>query len=184
MHGELTASIQNGLGIYYLLVVILNLGFAAYQHYGRKDSRQGLIWTIVAGVFFIHAVAYFLHSNWVLSSWFRDTVTRIMGIYGGQMGPILYTLLSVVLFALFLRYRKPLTEPITAWAILNIFLLVSGWSMTDPNFRLIITKEDNVPITMLIFTVGFFTWLPFRLAVLNDERLAKGDPPLELLEFF
>ena len=45
--------------------------------------------------------------------------------------------------------------------------------MTDPNFRPIVTKPDNVPIVMLIFSVGFFTWLAFRKAVINDERLSQ-----------
>src|SRR5207244_2986084 len=68
------------------------------------------------------------------------------------------------------------------WTILNIILLVGGWSMTDWNFRQIVGKADNVPITMLIFSVGFFTWLALHQAVENDERLAKGEPPLEKLE--
>src|SRR5262249_261146 len=71
---------------------------------------------------------------------------------------------------------------IVAWSALNLFLLAAGWSMTDQEFRKIITKEDNVPIVMLIFVVPFFTWLAFRKAVLNDERIAKGEPPEEKLE--
>jgi hypothetical protein len=39
-----------------------------------------------------------------------------------------------------------------------------------------------VPIVLLIFSVGFFTWLGMRRAVLNDDRLARGEPPLEKLE--
>jgi hypothetical protein len=35
---------------------------------------------------------------------------------------------------------------------------------------------------MLIFSVGFFTWLPMRQAVINDDRLARGEPPMEKLE--
>jgi hypothetical protein len=54
--------------------------------------------------------------------------------------------------------------------------------MTDYTFQQIITKPDNVPIVMLIFTVGFFTWLPMRQAVINDDRLARGEPPMEKLE--
>src|SRR5437879_5811550 len=54
--------------------------------------------------------------------------------------------------------------------------------MTDNNFRLIVTKEDNVPIVLLIYTVGFFTWVGIRQAVINDERIAKGEPPLEKIE--
>jgi hypothetical protein len=54
--------------------------------------------------------------------------------------------------------------------------------MTDPDFRTIVTKEDNVPIVLLIFSVGFFTWLAFRKAVINDDRIARGEPPVEKLE--
>jgi hypothetical protein len=184
MHGSenLTPTIQDGLGIYYLLVMLLNLGFAAYYFFKGRQRGWGLVWAVVAGVFLLHAVAYFLHLGWVLPEGFRNATTRLMGAMGGQMGPILYTTLSVVAFILFLYFRKFLTEPVVAVAGLNLFLLAGGWSCTDPNFRLIITKEDNVPITLLIFTVGFFTWLAFRFAVLNDDRLARGEPPLEKLE--
>jgi hypothetical protein len=34
---------------------------------------------------------------------------------------------------------------------------------------------------MLISSVGFATWLALRKAVLNDERIARGEPPLEKL---
>jgi hypothetical protein len=98
------------------------------------------------------------------------------------MGPVTYFVLSVVLFILFLWFRSYLVDPIVAWSFLNFGLLFSGWAVTDPSFRLIVTKEDNVPIVLLIFTVGFFTWLAFRKGVLNDERLAKGEPPAEKLE--
>jgi len=98
------------------------------------------------------------------------------------MGPVTYFVVSVVLFILFLSFRKFLVDPIVAWAFLNFGLFFSGWAVTDPNFRLIVTKEDNVPIVLLIFTVGFFTWLAFRKGVLNDLRLAKGEPPAEKAE--
>ncbi len=54
--------------------------------------------------------------------------------------------------------------------------------MTDTNFKNIVTKPDNVPIVILIFSVGFTTWLALRKAVINDDRLARGEPPLEKLE--
>jgi Cytochrome b(C-terminal)/b6/petD len=34
----------------------------------------------------------------------------------------------------------------------------------------------------LIFTVGYFTWLGLRKMVINDERIAKGEPPTETIE--
>src|SRR5262249_16785789 len=72
--------------------------------------------------------------------------------------------------------------PSVAWAALNLLLLGGGWSMTDPYFQQILLKPDNVPIPLLIFSVGYFTWLAMRRAVLNDERIARGEPPLEKVE--
>jgi hypothetical protein len=98
------------------------------------------------------------------------------------MGPVTYFVMSVILFVVFLWFRRYLVDPLVAWIILAFGLFFAGWAVTDPNFRLIVTKEDNVPIVLLIFTVGFFTWLAFRKGVLNDERLAKGEPPAEKAE--
>ncbi len=175
-------NLQTGLAVFYFLVVLLNVGFALYQLRYRQNSTQGLLWLVVAGVFLVHALLYASHHGPVLSPGFRAFTTRLMGAWGGQAGPILYTALSVIGFVLFLRYRATLTEPSIAWLILSLGLLAGGWSMTDPEFGKIITKEDNVPITILIFTVGFFTWLAMRKAVLNDDRLARGEPPLEALD--
>jgi hypothetical protein len=35
---------------------------------------------------------------------------------------------------------------------------------------------------MLIYSVGFFTWVGMRKAVVNDERIARGEPPVETQE--
>ena len=80
------------------------------------------------------------------------------------------------------EYRRAITEPAVAWAILQATLLFSGWAMTDTNFKNIITKPDNVPIVILIFSVGFTTWLALRKAVINDIRLERGEPPVEKVE--
>ena len=69
-----------------------------------------------------------------------------------------------------------------AWSIVNLFLLYFGMSMTDYDFREIVTKPDNVPIVGLIVLVGYFTWLSLRRAVINDARMAQGLPNLEALE--
>jgi hypothetical protein len=59
---------------------------------------------------------------------------------------------------------------------MTLFLLVS---MSDPNFRLIVTKPDNVPIVGMLFLVPFFTWLALRQAVRNDQRMTNGKPLIE-----
>jgi hypothetical protein len=63
--------------------------------------------------------------------------------------------------------------------VLSAFFLFGTF---DPNFRLIITKPDNVPIVGLIFLLVFFTWYAIREAVLNDRRIAAGQGPIEKAE--
>src|SRR5262245_32839642 len=48
-----------------------------------------------------------------------------------------------------------------------------GVSLLDPNFRIIVTKADNVPIVGLIFLVGFFTWLALHQGFANDRRVEE-----------
>jgi hypothetical protein len=178
----LTGSLQNGLAIYYLVGVLLNFGFAAYQFFVRRDRTLGIVGAAFGALLLLHAGAYFAKLGLTLPIGLRLWTTSLMGALGGQAGPILYTLVSVVGFFVFLYYRRFFTEPIVAWVLLNLGLIVAGWSMTDPNFRLIVTKEDNVPITMLIISVGFFTWLGVRRMVLNDDRMGRNEPPLEAVE--
>lgn len=166
---------QTGLGVYYFLVALMNLGFAAYFHYHKNDRAQTLIWTAVAAVFAIHAVAYFAHLGWTLPDGIKNFVNYVLG-------PTTYFVAAVLGLAAFLIWRRFFTEPVVAWTIMQVGLLFSGWAMTDYTFQQIITKPDNVPIVMLIFSVGFFTWLPMRQAVINDDRLARGEPPMEKLE--
>lgn len=175
-------AMQDGLAVFYALIVLLNIGYALYQLRTHKRVLEAICWFVVAGLFALHAVLYATHHGPVLSSAFRTFTTRLMGAWGGQAGPILYSSLSVVAFVALLYFRKALTEPWVAWIILNLSFLAGGWSMTDVEFSKIITKEDNVPITMLIYSVGFFTWLALRKAVLNDERIKRGEPPVETTE--
>jgi hypothetical protein len=81
-----------------------------------------------------------------------------------------------------LAYRRVLANGLVAWALVNLSLLAFGLSMTDWDFRDIVTKPDNVPIVGLIILVGLFTWLALRRAVINDARMAQGLPNLEELE--
>lgn len=41
------------------------------------------------------------------------------------------------------------------------------------NLLAILSKADNIPIVMMIFLVGFFTWLAFRQARQNDKLVAE-----------
>src|SRR5262249_55149363 len=200
MHEYLTPSIQTGIGIYYFLVVLLNLGFVAYCYYAKRNMTQVLIWSIVSGVFLVHGLAYLItarslsssqarllkaehefsrlqtegpsegpladaekavesvreevknreHSAWVIPDWARNFVDWLMG-------PVTYFVISVAVFVVLLKFYKVFAEPIVAWTILNIGLFASGWAITDPNFRLITTKEDNGPSSRPISTPCYLT---------------------------
>lgn len=63
--------------------------------------------------------------------------------------------------------------------IFSILLVFFLFGLTDSNFRLIVTKPDNVPIVGLIFLVVFFLWLSMSQAMENDQRLAEGKKPKE-----
>jgi hypothetical protein len=175
MHtSSLSPQLQTGLGYYFLFVALLNAGFAAL--YGLRGQRRPLLlWGSVAGLFLLQALLFFFHLGFPMPEAIKDFVNAIMN-------PVSYFVLAVVFFVAFLYFRDVATEPTFAWSVLTGILLFFGWAMTDANFRAIVTKPDNVPIVMLIFAVGFFTWLPLRQAVLNDRRLAQGEPPLEKLE--
>jgi hypothetical protein len=174
-HHHLSASMQTGLGVYYFLVVLMNLGFAAYCHTTLRNRTQTLIWTVAAVVFFAHAIPYLAHHGPVLPEGIKRWVDW-------AIGPVTYFVAAVVGLAAMLYWRRQFADPIVAWSILQISLLGSGWAMTDNTFKDIIIKPDNVPIVILIFSVGFFTWLALRQAVINDDRLARGEPPMEKLE--
>jgi hypothetical protein len=172
---QLSTGLQNGLAVFYFLLALMNLGFAIYYFSSARNALLGGVWAAVAGLFVLHGIAYAFHAGWVMPVRLRIAVDWIMG-------PIVYSVVAMVLFVLLLVFRRFFTKPTVALTILNASLLFGGWAMTDPNFRAIVAKEDNVPISMLIFSVGFFTWLGLHRAVQNDERIAAGQPVLEKVE--
>jgi hypothetical protein len=175
MPHTLDPSLQNGLAGYYFLVALLNVGFAAYYVWGTRKPALAALWGAVGGLFLLHFLLYAVHHGPTLPAAGKAAVDFLMG-------PVTYSTLSLVAFVLFLVFRRFFVNPQVAWAVLNLSLLAAGWAMTDPEFQKIITKPDNVPIPMLIYSVGFFTWAAMYRAVQNDERIARGEPVLEKLD--
>src|SRR5207245_5321339 len=46
-------------------------------------------------------------------------------------------------------------------------------------YPLIDGKPDNIPIVDMLFLVGFFLFISMSQAYSNDERIARGEPPIE-----
>jgi len=57
-----------------------------------------------------------------------------------------------------------------------------AFGLTDPNFRKIVTKPDNIPIVGLIFLVNFFLWFSMKQAMENDARIEEGKGPIEAVD--
>ncbi|HEV3115474.1 MAG TPA: hypothetical protein VGY58_00380, partial [Gemmataceae bacterium] len=85
---------QTGLGVFYMLVVLMNLGFVAYQGKVKKDMRTGLFGLVWGVIFLFQAIFYLIHQGWQLDAGLRRSTTSLMLAYGGQAGPILYSTLS------------------------------------------------------------------------------------------
>ncbi len=93
--------------------------------------------------------------------------------------PRLFFFLTSAALVLMVWKREAFAKDMVGYGLiigLSVFFLFGGF---DANFRLIITKPDNVPIVGLIFLLIFFVWYSMREAVLNDRRLAAGKPPVE-----
>ncbi len=86
---------------------------------------------------------------------------------------------SCIGLAVFLAGYRRLTRPGAALTALIAFTLLYVLSAFDSDFRSIITKPDNVPITMMMYLVGFFVWLGFRRAAINDQNMKMGKPLVE-----
>ncbi|HKI06266.1 MAG TPA: hypothetical protein VKK31_30085 [Thermoanaerobaculia bacterium] len=89
--------------------------------------------------------------------------------------------LTLVAFALMLRSKR-LWSKTGGLAMLAIGTLLFILALLDPNFRAIVAKPDNVPIVMMVFLVGFFTWFAMSKATANDDRVAQGQPLFEKTE--
>jgi len=180
MHEPMTRGFQLGLAGFYVICAALNFGFG--QYYGPRNTRLKNWWAAVGFIFVAHALLYLFTGAAAPDKGPmvpESIVETTNGILNHIRGPIIYFVGSCVAFAALLYWRKTLTDPIVAIPILDVSLLVFGWAMTNADFRSIITKEDNVPIVMLIFSVGFFTWLGLRRGVLNDELVAQNKPVME-----
>src|SRR3989442_10904317 len=86
---------------------------------------------------------------------------------------------AAILLLISLKYPLKFYPNKSAAIVFTCMFAFLGISIIDPNFRLIVTKPDNVPIVGMLFLVPFFTWFALREAVRNDQRTADGKPLVE-----
>jgi hypothetical protein len=192
MHGhvelvEFWQDLAGVLGGYYLAVAVLNALLAAYlwrSGRSRRLFRVGRLPVTTAGLGLLVALGFGLLAalagsgdpRWLpwlsLPSGLRDTLDRLLN-------PTWFLVGLVGFLAVLFLARRFFVQPLVAGSGLNLSLLGLGLSLTDPDFAAIVTRPDNVPIVAMVFLLGFFTWLSAHQSVQNDERLARGAPPVE-----
>src|SRR5437868_15478067 len=101
------------------------------------------------------------------------------GIVNALADPRLFLLLAVAALVLLVWKRDRATSNAVGYGLLGFLAIFFAFGSFDPNFRLIVTKPDNVPIVGLIFLLLFFVWYSIREAVLNDRRISAGQGPVE-----
>jgi hypothetical protein len=106
----------------------------------------------------------------------------VKGIFNAVADPRLFFVLAAASLGILLWKREKIASNAFAYALFGLLFVFFAFGSFDPNFRLIVTKPDNVPIVGLIFLLLFFVWYSIREAVLNDRRIAAGQGPVEKAE--
>src|ERR1041384_4724865 len=98
----------------------------------------------------------------------------IKEIINALTAPYFLITAAAILLLVSLKYPQKFYTNRTGAIVFGGMFLFLILSIIDPNFRLIVTKPDNVPIVGMLFLVPFFTWYSLREAVKNDKRIAEG----------
>ena len=189
---QFLSKVASFLGPYYIVLALMN-GIAALYLWRSGTARiwfnirsgdqrfpitSVLGWLLLAFVFaLLSPFAWMGYGPWMpsLPEWLREGINR-------STGPVVYSLGTVALLTVLFVFRRFFVHPTVAWIIWNLMLLFLGLSMTDRDFFEIVAKPDNVPIVMLVLLLAYFTWLATYRAVINDDRIARGEAPLEALD--
>ncbi len=196
---EFLASISTFLGTFYLLLGLMNAvaAFYLWQVLGHEHddhahdaapagqrrpnyTAQAMVWLFVSVVFVCMSPFAFSGDPWLMG-WI-SVPKPIQDFVNAATGPVSFSVGGLLVMLIMFYFRRFFTRPVVAWTMLNLSLLLMGMSMTNPFFADIITKPDNVPIVAMIYLLGFFTWLATYRAVENDDRMERGEPPLEAID--
>ena len=176
-NGFFLKDVAGFLGGYYTCIAIMNGVAALILWRQKKQLGWALTWAVVAGLMMILASLALSGSATLVPS----LPLAARKLVNALSGPVLYTLGTTALLTVLFVFRKFFVKPMVAWTVLNALLILMGLSMADENFASIVMKPDNVPIVGLVFMLAFFTWVATSQAVVNDERIKQGLPPMEKL---
>ena len=189
---QFLSMVASFLGPYYIVLALMN-GVAALYLWRTGKMRTWFSIPFGPG----RSIPVTNALGWLLLSFAFVFLAAIAGSGGPLMpsmpeavreainrgtGPVVYSGGTLAMLVILFIFRRFFVQPPVAWIIWNLMLLFLGLSMTDRNFYEIVAKPDNVPIVMLVLLLAYFTWLATHRAVINDDRMARGEPPLEALD--
>ena len=108
-----------------------------------------------------------------------STIAGIKNVVNWLCQPHWFLIISTAGLAILVLGRRRLTRPLVASLFGAVAVLLFAGAVVEPNFRRIVTTPDNLAIVLLLFAVGFFLWLSFRKAAINDQRTEEGRPLIE-----
>jgi hypothetical protein len=185
-------TVASFLGPYYIVLALMN-GIAALYLWRTGTAKtwfniraggqafpftSAIVWLLVSFVFVVFAGL----ASWGYGPWMPSMPEAVREAINRGTGPVVYSVGTVVLLTILFIFRRFFVNPTVAWIIWNLMLLFLGLSMPDRDFYEIVAKPDNVPIVMLVLLLAYFTWLATYRAVINDDRIARGEAPLEALD--
>ena len=100
-------------------------------------------------------------------------------LFNALAAPAIFISLATLGFVLLIWKMRFITRPavMATIAALTAGFFVIGAQNHD--FKLIITKGDNMPIVIMIFAIMGCLYLGLRQACVNDMRIERGEPPVE-----
>src|SRR5262245_33313889 len=90
--------------------------------------------------------------------------------------------LSILLLAASLKFAEVWTQPKVALPLAALAVVFATISYTLPMIKRTLSLPDNIPIVIVLVSLGFLYWLSLRQAVRNDRLIAAGEPPQEAAE--
>src|SRR6185295_1873236 len=105
-----------------------------------------------------------------------ETIQHIINF---MVAPKYLIVMAAFLLLISLKYPRKFYSNITGIGVFSAMAIFLGLSIFNPDFRLLVTKPDNVPIVCMLFLVPFFTWFSLREGVRNDPRKEEGKPLIE-----
>src|SRR5258708_35881717 len=92
--------------------------------------------------------------------------------------PKYFLLLAVVSLIVVVWKRERIVSNTVGYGVMGVLSVFFIFGAVDPNFRLVVTEPDNLPIGGLIFMLVVFIWYSVRPGVVNGRPIRASVGPV------